>query len=132
MGTTDISFFFSPNATKIFLRSVTALRHSADGLLHTRTHLEVFTTEVGLDLHKEKTKRQVEACLSICLTIFWLSVVRPSFLPSVSWPINPRVYVTKSRDHRTPSHVSENCKSLAARLELGIDLSQGLYLRRTT
>ena len=75
---------------------MTALRHSADGLLPTRTYLEVSTAKVGLDLHKEKTKRHVEACLSLCLTIFWLSV-RPSF----RWSVRPLIHVSMSLNHAT-------------------------------
>jgi hypothetical protein len=74
---------------------------------------------------KKQTKRQVEACLPLCLTVFWLSV-RRSVRPSIHVPMS-----LQSRDHRTPSQISENCTSLAALLEVGIGLLQGLYLRRT-
>jgi hypothetical protein len=61
-----VTFIF-PNATKIFLHSVTALRDSAVGLLYTRTHLDVFTTEVGWDLHKENDKN--DRSRSVCLFV---------------------------------------------------------------
>ena len=130
-GTTDISLF--SNATKIFLHSVTDLRHSANGLLHTRTHLEVFTTEVGLALRLKKNDKSNEACFSLCLTIFW-QFVCPSVLPSVGRFVHQSTCLCHYNHVATElaSDVSENCTTLAALLEFGRGLSQGLYLRRTT
>ena len=110
MGTTDISFF--SNATKIFLHSVTAQRHSADGLLHTCTHLEAFPTEVGLDLHIEKDQTTSRG-LFVSMFIFWLSV-RPSARPSFRRSVRPSIHVSLLLHHTTTGLLSMFLKTVQA------------------
>jgi hypothetical protein len=91
---------------------VTALRHSADGLLHTRTHLEVFTTEVGLDLHKEKDQTTSRGLFVSMFNCF--QVICPSARPSFRRSVRPSIHVPMSLNHATTGLLPTLLKTVQA------------------
>jgi hypothetical protein len=90
---------------------VAAVRDYVEGLLH--IHLNDFTAEEGLDLHKEKDQATGRGVF-VSLFNYFLAI-RPSVCQFVHQPM---CYgTTSTRDHGT-SHVSENCTRLASHLRL--------------
>lgn len=78
---------------------MTALRHPADGLLPTRTHLEVFATEVGLDLHIEKD--QMTSRVLFVFTFNYFLAICPFVCPSFRRSVRPSFHVSMPLHHAT-------------------------------